>query len=370
MARGYDMTRETVRRTVEWIVQLPSRHMTVEFQGGEPLLAFPILRYTVDTAKELATTKGKDLTFVVATNLAAATEEMLSYFRDADVKISTSLDGPALVHNANRPRSGADSYAITTENIRRARDYVGPENVSALMTTTRTSLQYPREIVDEYISQGFGSIFLRSVNPYGFAVAKGAGYSADEFLGFYRAALEYIISINRQGTNFSEVYASILLTKILTPAATGYVDLQSPCGAGNSVLVYHYDGDIYASDESRMLAEMQDRTFRLGNVHQDDPAALTRSAAYQYLMSASCNETLPGCTECAYQPYCGTDPVRNHASQGDAFGHRPTSNWCRKNREIIGDLFRLIRRGDPALMRILFAWIRQATPWALEERCV
>ena len=50
----------------------------------------------------------------------------------------------------------------------------------------------------------------------------------------------------------------------------GYVDLQSPSGLGLSVLVYNYDGDVYASDEGRMLAEVGDKTFRLGNVHRVD----------------------------------------------------------------------------------------------------
>ena len=33
------------------------------------------------------------------------------------------------------------------------------------------------------------------------------------------------------------------------------------------MLVYNYDGDVYASDEGRMLAEMNDDTFKIGNVH-------------------------------------------------------------------------------------------------------
>ena len=40
----------------------------------------------------------------------------------------------------------------------------------------------------------------------------------------------------------------------------------SPAGIGLGALVYNYDGDVYASDEGRMLAEMGDHTFRLGNV--------------------------------------------------------------------------------------------------------
>lgn len=63
-----------------------------------------------------------------------------------------------------------------------------------------------------------------------------------------------------------EEFAAIILRKILTPYCTGFVDLQSPAGIINSVLVYNYDGNLYASDESRMLAEEGDFTFKIGSV--------------------------------------------------------------------------------------------------------
>lgn len=353
---GCDMTTATARRSIEWIMTSPSKHVTIEFQGGEPLLAFKTLQYAINTAKELAAQHNKDITFVLATNLASATDEILAFLRDHDVKISTSLDGPEALHNQNRPRHGQNSYQVTVGNIKRAREYVGHANVSALMTTTRSSLPYAREIVDEYARQGFGSIFLRGINPYGLAIKNP--YTTEEFLEFYKAALDHIITLNKAGTPMAEVFATIILTKILTPYPTGYVDLQSPTGSGTMVLAYHYNGDVYASDESRMLAEMGDNTFRLGNVHRDSPATVTRSPAFEYLMNASCNEALPGCADCAYQAYCGSDPVRNHATQGDAYGHRPTSTFCKKHHGIVTHLFRLIQRADPDLMGILFGWIR------------
>ncbi len=51
---------------------------------------------------------------------------------------------------------------------------------------------------------------------------------------------------------------------MLTNDDPGYVDLTSPAGIGIGAIVYNYDGDVYASDEGRMLAEMGDTTFRLG----------------------------------------------------------------------------------------------------------
>src|SRR4029077_20029788 len=137
-----------------------------------------------------------------------------------------------------------------------------------LMTTTQLSLQHPIEIVDEYVRQSFHTIFLRPISPYGFAVKTGhrTGYEMDSFLDFYRVGLNHILGLNQKGYSLVEIYTKILLQKMLTPDGTGYVDLQSPSGAGLNVLVYNYDGDVYATDEARMLAEMHDHTFRLGNV--------------------------------------------------------------------------------------------------------
>lgn len=102
-----------------------------------------------------------------------------------------------------------------------------------------------------------------------------------------------------------------------------------------SVLVYNYNGNVYATDESRMLAEMHDETFLLGNVHRDTYESIYRSEAFQNLIAAGCNESLPGCSECAFQSYCGADPIFHYATQGDLFGHRPSSGFCYKNMEIL-----------------------------------
>ena len=148
---------------------------------------------------------------------------------------------------------------------------LGRDRVSALMTTTKLSLGRVRDIVDEYLAQGFRGIFLRPMSPYGFAVKTKwfKAYDADEWLAFYFAGLEYILALNRSGYAFTEFYAATILAKMLTPFEPGFVDLRSPAGIGIAAIVYNYDGEVYASDESRMLAEMGDTTFRIGNVHRD-----------------------------------------------------------------------------------------------------
>jgi His-Xaa-Ser system radical SAM maturase HxsB len=359
----YDMSPQTVEKSVELMMKSPAPHITLELQGGEPLLAFDVIRHIVPLAKSKAKAADKDLEIVVTTNLANATDDMLSYFRDENIKVSTSLDGPAFIHNANRPRPGNNSYELTIANIERARKIVGVSRVAALMTTTKLSLEHPKEIIDEYVKQGFHSIFLRPLSPYGFALKtrKKTGYELSSFLNFYRTGLDHIIQINRNGYDLAEVYTKILLTKILTPYGTGFVDLQSPAGAGINVLVYNYDGDVYATDESRMLAEMGDHTFRLGNVHAHSHKDIFTGDSFLNLVAASCNQSLAGCSDCAFQPYCGADPVFHHSTQGDVFGNRPSSLFCQRNMTIIKHLFGLLTSDDQELMRIFFAWIQNSS---------
>ena len=359
---AYDMSLETAEKSVHLMMETPARNLTLELQGGEPLLAFDVIRYIVPLAKAKAKRLNKELDVVVTTNLANATDEILSYLHDENIKVSTSLDGPGFIHNANRPRPDNNSYELTIRNIDRARSILGADRVAALMTTTQLSLEHPIEIIDEYVRQGFHSIFLRPISPYGFAVKtkRKTGYQLDAFLSFYRTGLAHILDLNKKGYDLGEVYAKILLTKILTPYGTGYVDLQSPAGAGINVLVYNYDGDVYATDESRMLAEMGDYTFRLGNVRQHTRKQIFTGDAFVNLAAASCNQSLTGCSDCALQPFCGSDPVYNHATQGDLFGHRPTSDFCRRNMEVIKHLFRLISQNDKETMRIFFAWIQSS----------
>ncbi|MEA2337928.1 MAG: uncharacterized protein QOE82_1935 [Thermoanaerobaculia bacterium] len=356
----YDMSEETARRALDLAFRAPAPHLKIEIQGGEPLLNFERVAQIVVEGERRAAAEKRDVDFVVTSNLALLDDEMLAFFRNHNVFLSTSLDGPEALHNANRPRPGNDSHARGIENVRRAREFLGYDRVAALMTTTRLSLQSPREIVDEYVRLGFSSLFLRPLSPYGFALrsVRTTGYAMNEFLEFYVRALDRILEHNARGTYLAETYAQLLLTRILTPFATGYVDLQSPSGTGIGAVVYNYDGDVYASDESRMLAEMGDTRFRLGNVHRDSYASIFGGETLRKIVTASVAESIPGCADCAFLPWCGADPVHHYATTGDLVPRVPASDFHEKNFFIIKHLLSLHER-DATTRRTFWSWVRQ-----------
>ena len=78
----------------------------IEFQGGEPLLNFPLLQRVVKGRRNACSLFGKHVEFVVTTNLALLDDNMLAFFKAHDVYVSTSLDGPAFIHNARSADTG------------------------------------------------------------------------------------------------------------------------------------------------------------------------------------------------------------------------------------------------------------------------
>ncbi len=361
--QNHDMDVETARSVVEMIFESPSPSIKIEFQGGEPLLNFDVVKEIISYSEKINKARGKHLSFVLCTNLTLLNQDILLYLKKHNVLISTSLDGPKGIHDANRRmRSGGSSYDNVIEKLKLARSIVGPSNVSALMTTTHNSLGNLNGIIDEYVGLGFQGVFLRSLNPYGYAKsAHGASlsYNMSDFVNAYKKAIEYIIKLNQNGTNFVEYFAAILLTRILTPFSTGFMDLQSPAGVGILGAIYDFNGDIYPSDECRMLAAMGDPHFRLGNVKQDSYDDIFNGSLLQNIIHNSCVEIIPGCHSCAYQQYCGVDPIRAYSEQNDKayMGHMPTSDFCEKYKQIITYFIQLIQQNDQSVMDVLWSWV-------------
>lgn len=358
-AHQFDMSLADAGRAAALVLEAPAPSVTVEFQGGEPLLALAVIRHVVEHLEARKAAHGKQIKYVITSVLHHLDEDKLAFMAAHHIELSTSLDGPAEIHNRNRPLPSRDSHARTLAGIAQAREVLGPHAVAALTTITKESLAVPEAIIDAYREAGFHSIFLRPLSPYGFAArSKRTDYSVTEFMEFYRRALVHLIRVNLDGYPMDEAYAALLLRSILTPFGHGYVDLRSPAGAGFGAWVYNYDGRVYASDESRMLAAMGDETFCMGSV-RDSYEALLSSPAMQLIASAAVAESIPGCSTCAYLPFCGSDPIDSYRRQGDVIGHRPSSDFCQRQTAMLDLLFGMLRCGNPDEMAVFQSWVRR-----------
>lgn len=154
----------------------------------------------------------------------------------------------------------------------------------------------------------------------------------------------------------SEGHARILLKKILMGYSENYMELRSPCGAGIGQMAYYYDGNIYTCDEGRMVAEMGDQMFHLGNVNYSTYDDLMENRVCKVTCQASVLESLPGCCDCVYHPYCGVCPVISYASDNSIYARESNVYRCKIYKGILDILFEILFE-EPDAEDILKTWI-------------
>ncbi len=360
-----DMSAEVAEKSIELALGSPSPFITIEFQGGEPLVNFTVVKHAIEYGQRRALEVGKSIEFTMVSNLALMDEEKLSFLLDHKVQICTSIDGPEHLHDKQRKLIASSAFKAAVHWINRINEaYIerglDPSlyHVEALLTTTREALSRGREIVDTYKSLGCRALHLRPIDPFGFVekTASRVEYPREEYLKFYRDTTDYIIELNKKGEQILERYAAIFLTKILNGEDPNFLDIRSPSGAGISAIAYNYDGLVFAGDEARMMHETGDDTFLLGRVGELTYDAMMKHPTIRSLVLASNVNGRPDCVNCAYNPYCGADAVHTYKTQGSLSGRMRESTVSAVHKGIMDYLFEKIREGDPETMEVFRRW--------------
>ncbi len=373
--KEYDMSLSTAKKVVDIIFDTTSPIVIIEYQGGEPLANFETLQFITDYALEKNKTANKKLGITCVSNLSLMDEEKMKYLLDKNVMICTSLDGDEALHNKNRVLPGGNAFQEAVKWIKRINEEYKKRgfeeevyHVDALLTTSKFSLKSYKEIIQTYLDLGIKAVHFRFLNPFGLAKKSDMkiGYSAEEYLEYYKNALDYIIDLNLQGTDMLERTAAIFLSKILTDEDPNFLDLRSPCGAGIGQLAYNYDGKIFTCDEGRMLYEMNDDIFLIGDAKTDTYGDIMKHETLRTLTVASCLECIPGCNDCVFKPYCGVCPIYNYVQQGDIFGQMPTNVRCKINKSILTYLFEKLQK-QPEVKEIFKRWTINKRPFLFSE---
>ncbi|NUJ97306.1 His-Xaa-Ser system radical SAM maturase HxsB [Candidatus Gracilibacteria bacterium] len=327
-AHDMDMTKETADGVLDTIFHTSSPGITIEFQGGESLANWEVTKYIVEQAQIRSFHLGKKVFFSLVTNLTLMNEDKLDFLIQNNISISSSLDGDEEIHNYNRVFLGGNSFEQVTYWIKRINEEYKKrgfdKKMGALLTVTKKALPKYKEIIDTYVELGLDSIFIRSLNPYGFAEVdlKNLGYSSEDFFDFYKNSMEYIIELNKNGVLFCEQLTNIYLAKIFHPKDPNFMDNRSPCGACIGQVAYNYDGKIYSCDEGRMLGRMGDDNFMMAKLQEtgsDTYKVMIESETTKIMVQASTLDGLPGYNENVYKSYIGVCPINSYKVNGSLY---------------------------------------------------
>ncbi len=361
-----DMNITTAKKAIDNAFMSPSKNLIIEFQGGEPLINWEVVKKSIEYAREKEKKSDKKLSISVVTNFSLMDDEKADFLLKNEISLCTSLDGPQKLHDSIRIYTSSSSYKLAVKwikyfNQKYEKQYGLPYRIfkpSALLTVSKKSLDYHKEIIDEYLKNGLDTIFIRPLSPIGFAKKHWdiIGYTPDEFINFYRRSLDYIIKLNLKGKVIYEKTAQMLLNKMINSKDSGFTDLRCPCGATTGQIAYNFNGDVYTCDEGRMVGWEGDDSFKIGNIFEDSYQKLINSPTTKMCMYTSNLENQPRCSRCPYMPWCGVCPVVNYESQSNFWGDNFTSARCAIMMGIFETLFEFMENKDYS--KVLNDWIK------------
>ena len=360
-AVGYDWGESNLEDVLSFIDRLDTDQMKIEFQGGEPLLRLDLL----DRVRSFCRQRFSQSQFVVCTNLQHLGPAELAFLDCPDTFVSTSIDGEPSDHDKRRTQSPelAEEFFANLETLV-AR--CGTSRLSALPTIDVDDPPDFDGLISTYERLGLRSIYFRPINYQGFARrALGTGDQSAKWNNLYNAFLDHLIERNFEtGDVFEEFYFALCLRRLLRAGEDGHVDLRNPSLLGVDYLVVDYDGQLYPSDEARMLSRVRHIDLSIGTVasgvDSDRVAAMNISAS---------NNFDPDCIHCPYQPFCGSDVIDDVSRYGRIDLPRGDTWFCKRQLSIFDRIVALIYGGDEKARFSLRHWAGLASwPDALAPR--
>jgi uncharacterized protein len=125
----HSISEETVRQVVEYVTREQidkGRDVELRFYGGEPLMAIPRLKAIAEPLKEAARIAGTTFSCSLVTNATLLTRPVVKELLPLGLtSAQITLDGPAEVHNRQRPFvSGHGSFNTIVNNLRSVYDLI------------------------------------------------------------------------------------------------------------------------------------------------------------------------------------------------------------------------------------------------------
>jgi uncharacterized protein len=309
------MSEETARESVEFMLRESGDNKVahVTFFGGETLLNFPVLKKTIQYARQRGAELGKDVDFSLTTNATLLKPDVIEFLADERVGVTISIDGPKEVQDKFRVfQNGTGSYDLIAPKIKELLKRHRSRPIGARVTLTSGKMDVKR--IYQHLTEdiGFWEVGFAPVttSPTRKHALSDAGY--DEMLGqFTSLAYEFLeASVQNRHHGFSNV------KETLEELHKG-VSKAFPCGAGLGLLGVATDGDValchrFAGSDSHRLGTVRD--------------GIDRDAQRAFLESHHIADKTD-CSKCWARPLCSGGCYHEaHTRYGDT--QHPNLHYC------------------------------------------
>ncbi len=291
------MTPAVGRAAVDFLIQGSRDRATceVDFFGGEPLLAMPVVTGVVRYARERGCACGKTFRFTLTTNATLLERETAEFLNRNEVQVVLSLDGRKETNDRFRLYPGGKGSH--DEVLRRVQEFIASRGGAGYYvrgTYTRHNLDFSRD-AEHLLARGVDRFSLEPV-----VAGPEQDYAIRQehlpaLFVEYERLLALYMERRRQGAPFVFYHFEVDLS-----GGPCLHKRMSGCGAGREYLAISPDGSVYPCHQFDGIAQ-----FRMGNVLDANGAVDRRGKAVREAFGESTLAAKPRCRECWARFYCG-----------------------------------------------------------------
>ncbi len=290
------MTFDIAKRALDFLISQsgPRYNIEVDLFGGEPLMAFDMIKELVEYARSIEKDVNKNIRFTITTNGMLLNDEMIEYLNKNMRNIILSIDGRKEVNDNMRLTSiGTGSYDIIIDKIKKLVDRREEGREYYVRGTyTHANLDFSNDFM-HLVNEGFKEISLEPV------VVKDNDEIAIRFedletiYGEYDKIYKHLKEMIDDGKKVNFYHYNINLKG--GPCVYKRV---SACGAGFEYIAVTPSGDIYPCHQFVGRKE-----FIIGNLNYLSNDKITRPDLIDEFKEANIYRK-EDCNKCWARFYC------------------------------------------------------------------
>lgn len=292
------MHKKSAGRIIDLILATDFEWISIEFSGGEALLAFDFIRYFVEELKNRITLPNNRIQLTMQTNATLLDEQKLDFLVENGITFGISMDGSQQYNDATRKYpNGKGTY----NDIMRAVGLLQRKgrSIGLLSVLSSRNSQNYIDNLKFFKSLSVSSIKLNPVFRNGRAEENWDELAVDdrEILKIQQQYLDYCIA---EADPVRENNVQSMLEN-MSSCFRGYRCMLSCCGAGENFFTFAPDGNIYPCARYQNTEK-----YRMGNI--DDPdlqlQSLYKGNALIGGMRSRKVAGIEKCRKCVYRRFC------------------------------------------------------------------
>ena len=262
------MSLETAKKAIDFYAAHAGEAdtLTVSFYGGEPLLAFDLIKDVV--AYTNARYFGKNIFYNLTTNGTLLTDEMICFFIQNEFSIMFSIDGPAKIHDQHRKHvDGTGSFEAAKSNLFRLYDRYASQGIKGKLSINM--VLDPKNDPDEILMLFDDSFFNDKIIVQGSIVEEVVKDKEMEVSPRYSEKMQYLNFLANadrfkiiDGLHICKLLKKSYLTSdqkydTLKYGINGLPDVGAPggpCLPGQRRLFVNVDGDFFPCEKVSEIA--------------------------------------------------------------------------------------------------------------------